>query len=1215
MNIIYLPYKKLIFNLLKDFFCSKILLFFVLTFSSANIVRGQLTASWNGPTGLISIQSGKTYFVVDWLDTVTMATVQGFVANSGYALHLPDTDDILIPRIHNRTKIRFDISSGPISDSTYIQCFRYFRDSLGPEVKAVFSTFDEQGQIFEETEWVIVRIKNYTDTSSLRIWAASNGYLIRNEALYSRVFLLERISSNINGIASGAFLLSLNSWVEFAEPLYNIHGIQSFIPNDSYYGDQWYLKNTGSNCPLSSTTCSAGADIKMEEGWDQRKGCDKIKIGVSDDGIQINHADLMCDSGYNCYYESPMFSTMWTANVKPWDRAFFLNKGNRYVPNKDGTHGTLCGGIVGAKTNNNIGIAGVGYGISIEPYKIVTNSGANPLILAATYKYGVDSGNVDVMSCSWAISMPYSIIALSIDYAISNGRNGLGMAIVHSTGNTMDDPCSAYGIRFPASYEPVIATTGSTSCDKLKTCSGDCSGETDWGAYYGPGTDLAAPCHGILTTDIESAAGRSSGDYFGFNGTSSSVPQVAGLLGLIYSANPFLTLEQARHSLESTCDKVGGYTYTVNSNQPNGTWSEELGYGRINSENAIESAKSKKTILYFSQMNTVTKLNSSSSFLFNPTIGPYELKMICPSDRILSQNYNVTWFRNGIQIASGTNLYSLINPKPGRYTAIVNITCPNSAVIFSDEVELKYQCNAIGYDMTFENGMVISNAFNLINTTPVVYYIGSDIEVTASGNFQITNCKLVFSNCAKLIVNNGTLIANNCEFVSCDKWSGIYQDYSNSYVTLTNCLVEDATVGYSKNGEGTMALYSTEFGINYIHSIVENSIPTSVHTINVSNNKFGKLLDNNNLNLACPFYFSNYAAYPFRNNTYLSIYNSTNTNIIGNQFYSYENSFELTAYYSNNLYSQQFNANLFYGFFDTATVFRTCEMGYITNNEYLKDLNAWTINYPVQGKIGVFAYNSKSLNINSNTFTHLQRGIEYYSRRIGTTNIKYNVFNFSDYGLITATDENPVLSTFPYKNAPSGVLVDVQTRCNEFYDCKYGWVGTGKYNTQGTASTATGNKFFNTGFWNVLVAASSGTFYYSPNGNASENPYNYLIGSLNMDGINYNNVNYGTQCFLSQNGTANSCNGSSPSTSIRDESNTNSIFIFPNPFSEKLSIQFDKEIDNIQISDVSGRIEIEYSNIHETSITIATPDLNVGSKLVRVVFKDGHTITFKAVKY
>ena len=56
------------------------------------------------------------------------------------------------------------------------------------------------------------------------------------------------------------------------------------------------------------------------------------------------------------------------------------------------------------------------------------------------------------------------------------------------------------------------------------------------------------------------------------------------------SKNPGLTRWNARVILESTADKIGNYTYASDSNHPNGTWNNEVGYGRVNAYNAVSSA-------------------------------------------------------------------------------------------------------------------------------------------------------------------------------------------------------------------------------------------------------------------------------------------------------------------------------------------------------------------------------------------------------------------------------------------------------------------------------------------------------------------------------------------------------------------------------------------------------------------------------------------------
>ena len=119
-----------------------------------------------------------------------------------------------------------------------------------------------------------------------------------------------------------------------------------------------------------------------------------------------------------------------------------------------------------------------------------------------------------------------------------------------------------------------------------------CDGEFWWGSNYGTNIDVVAPGVNIYSTDISGTAGYAIGDYSSdFNGTSSACPNVAGVVALILSAKPSLTGIQARQILESSTDKNNGYVYSsAVSDQPNGTWNNEVGYGRINASKAVINA-------------------------------------------------------------------------------------------------------------------------------------------------------------------------------------------------------------------------------------------------------------------------------------------------------------------------------------------------------------------------------------------------------------------------------------------------------------------------------------------------------------------------------------------------------------------------------------------------------------------------------------------------
>ena len=182
------------------------------------------------------------------------------------------------------------------------------------------------------------------------------------------------------------------------------------------------------------------------------------------------------------------------------------------------------------------------------------------------------------MSDSWGGGSPSNTIDAAINSAVTNGRNGKGCVVLFAAGNNNNNSVS-----YPASNPNVIAVGASSNCDARKSPT-SCDGEYWWGSNYGTGLDIVAPGVKIYTTDLTGSHGYSSTDYNPtFNGTSSATPNAAGVAALILSLRPDYTGIQVRQMLESTCDKIGGYTYQANvSGQPNGTWCSDVGYGRVN---------------------------------------------------------------------------------------------------------------------------------------------------------------------------------------------------------------------------------------------------------------------------------------------------------------------------------------------------------------------------------------------------------------------------------------------------------------------------------------------------------------------------------------------------------------------------------------------------------------------------------------------------------
>ncbi|MEP6749471.1 MAG: S8 family serine peptidase [Bacteroidota bacterium] len=424
---------------------------------------------------------------------------------------------------------------------------------------------------------------------------------------------------------------------EYAEPdLTLLDGLFS-DPNDPLYSYQWAHTNTGSAIQYNGLP---GADMSVQQAWGISTGAG-IKVAVIDEGVDIAHADLSANmlQGYDCI----------SGTANPGD-------GQPLGPAR--AHGTNCTGIIAAVANNNIGIAGVAPDSKIIPINLAAANGnfTTEANIAAGFDYAWQHG-ADVISNSWGGGTPSSIIDDAISRAVTLGRGGKGSVVLFASGNNNS------GIGYPASNPNVISVGGVNMCGRRKSpASSVCDGEY-WGASYGTGLDVVAPCVKIVSTDISgtggynTAAGAAGDYYFTFNGTSSATPSAAGVVALILAANNSLTVGQVRSILENTCDKLPGYSYANVAAQPNGTWNDETGHGRVNAFNAVQVALSG---MY---CNVQIEANGATRFCAG---GNVNLAVINP---IGGNNYQ--WRKDGINFTTGTSVTASIS---GSYDVVATAT-------------------------------------------------------------------------------------------------------------------------------------------------------------------------------------------------------------------------------------------------------------------------------------------------------------------------------------------------------------------------------------------------------------------------------------------------------------------------------------------------------------------------------------------------------------
>lgn len=266
--------------------------------------------------------------------------------------------------------------------------------------------------------------------------------------------------------------------------------------------------------------------IDAPNAWDLSKGSPSIIIAVLDSGVDQSHPDLAGRllSGWNFYDDNPDTSDVYG-------------------------HGTKVAGTAAAITNNGIGVAGVAWDCLILPVRVTDPNGYTTYsLLSKGLIYAADCG-AKAAIMSFRIFNGSATLTSAAKYLMEKG--GLAVAAGGNTGtyeNYSDNPY-------------IISVSATDSGDMIASFSS-----------YGPYIDLSAPGVSIYTTIM-------GGSYGSASGTSFSAPIVAGLIALIFSANPYLTPPQVEQILESTSIDLGSAGYDV-----------YYGWGRVNAYEALKVA-------------------------------------------------------------------------------------------------------------------------------------------------------------------------------------------------------------------------------------------------------------------------------------------------------------------------------------------------------------------------------------------------------------------------------------------------------------------------------------------------------------------------------------------------------------------------------------------------------------------------------------------------
>ncbi len=270
--------------------------------------------------------------------------------------------------------------------------------------------------------------------------------------------------------------LKMSDYISHIEKNHRIEAQKT--PNDPYFSHQWNLNL-----------------LNMTEVWQHLDFNSEVKVAVLDTGISTNHPDLSKNIGYG--YD------------------FIDNDNDPSDPDSNFSHGTHVSGIIGALTNNRIGIAGISPEIEIMPVRVIGEAGGNISNLIAGVNWAIEN-KADIINLSLASSGDSTLLQDALKNAVSKG-----ITVIAAAGNNGENYVS-----YPARYPEVISVGA--------------IGPTEEKAYYsnyGQALDIVAPGgdSSVIETDYNNILSTAPNERYVYaQGTSMAAPHVSAIAALLY---------------------------------------------------------------------------------------------------------------------------------------------------------------------------------------------------------------------------------------------------------------------------------------------------------------------------------------------------------------------------------------------------------------------------------------------------------------------------------------------------------------------------------------------------------------------------------------------------------------------------------------------------------------------------------------------------------
>jgi subtilisin family serine protease len=350
------------------------------------------------------------------------------------------------------------------------------------------------------------------------------------------------------------------------------------IPNDPYFKYQVSFLNPGGKVAIERTSIkpspvtletTAGIDPDITRAWTISTGSKRVVVALLDDGFFYGHEDLAGNIWANPGESGPDPTghaketnrvdddgNGYVDDVMGWDFAFddpdpdcYVFDGKRRDRVQPYWHSISALGIIGARGNNGVGVAGINWEVSMMLLKIGAQGIGNgdkdterPGRAAKAIRYAADNG-ARVVNWSGYVNdpTPEALAELRAAIAYAGTKDVLLVVGAGNSGVDVDRPENAtYPVCFDLENILTVAMVDFNGALVRYQ-----AGDRQLGSNFGPKNVDIAALDENFTTDVEN--GRSA--YRLGAGTSCAAPVVAGVAALTLSVNPGLSALELKKAL------------------------------------------------------------------------------------------------------------------------------------------------------------------------------------------------------------------------------------------------------------------------------------------------------------------------------------------------------------------------------------------------------------------------------------------------------------------------------------------------------------------------------------------------------------------------------------------------------------------------------------------------------------------------------------------